>query len=224
MGVPVDAAPVAGDWLADPAHWRRLGEQADRGGRPARQGAPVGTGDAGGRAAPAPRPARPGAGRGAGPAAAADPRRAGRGGERRRAARTGGPGRATGPRRVRRPAVPRPRGGPPRRPRPGPPGDRRRGAGRRAAAAGRQRGVAARRARRRGPGVGRAAAAVHPLARRGRRWTPPAGWRCPCWSCWTVGARPAGCPTTPGSSSPERRAATAANHFQSRSDMSSTKR
>ncbi|WP_406084314.1 selenocysteine-specific translation elongation factor [Micromonospora zamorensis] len=27
MGVPVDAAPVAGDWLADPAHWRRLGEQ-----------------------------------------------------------------------------------------------------------------------------------------------------------------------------------------------------
>ncbi|MBQ0981753.1 selenocysteine-specific translation elongation factor [Micromonospora sp. M61] len=27
MGVPVDAPPVAGDWLADPAHWRRLGEQ-----------------------------------------------------------------------------------------------------------------------------------------------------------------------------------------------------
>ncbi|MEU7948209.1 selenocysteine-specific translation elongation factor [Micromonospora taraxaci] len=27
MGVPVDAAPVAGDWLADPAHWRRLGAQ-----------------------------------------------------------------------------------------------------------------------------------------------------------------------------------------------------
>ncbi|MFI6269478.1 selenocysteine-specific translation elongation factor [Micromonospora zamorensis] len=27
MGVPVDAAPVAGDWLADPAHWQRLGEQ-----------------------------------------------------------------------------------------------------------------------------------------------------------------------------------------------------
>ncbi|MGC5310642.1 selenocysteine-specific translation elongation factor [Micromonospora zamorensis] len=27
MGVPVHAAPVAGDWLADPAHWRRLGEQ-----------------------------------------------------------------------------------------------------------------------------------------------------------------------------------------------------
>ncbi|NYH41128.1 selenocysteine-specific elongation factor [Micromonospora jinlongensis] len=27
MGVPVDAAPVAGDWLADPAHWRRLGER-----------------------------------------------------------------------------------------------------------------------------------------------------------------------------------------------------
>lgn len=27
MGVPVDAARVAGDWLADPAHWRRLGEQ-----------------------------------------------------------------------------------------------------------------------------------------------------------------------------------------------------
>ncbi|MEK8105360.1 SelB C-terminal domain-containing protein [Micromonospora sp. M12] len=26
-GVPVHAAPVAGDWLADPAHWRRLGEQ-----------------------------------------------------------------------------------------------------------------------------------------------------------------------------------------------------
>ncbi|MEU1587993.1 selenocysteine-specific translation elongation factor [Micromonospora sp. NPDC005710] len=27
MGVPVRAEPVAGDWLADPAHWRRLGEQ-----------------------------------------------------------------------------------------------------------------------------------------------------------------------------------------------------
>ncbi|MCG5471293.1 selenocysteine-specific translation elongation factor [Micromonospora sp. LAH09] len=27
MGVPVHAAPVAGDWLADPAHWQRLGEQ-----------------------------------------------------------------------------------------------------------------------------------------------------------------------------------------------------
>ncbi|MEU7774573.1 selenocysteine-specific translation elongation factor [Micromonospora taraxaci] len=27
MGVPVDAAPVAGDWLADPAHWQRLGAQ-----------------------------------------------------------------------------------------------------------------------------------------------------------------------------------------------------
>ncbi|MET8551508.1 selenocysteine-specific translation elongation factor [Micromonospora zamorensis] len=27
MGVPVHEAPVAGDWLADPAHWRRLGEQ-----------------------------------------------------------------------------------------------------------------------------------------------------------------------------------------------------
>ncbi|WP_330467178.1 selenocysteine-specific translation elongation factor [Micromonospora zamorensis] len=27
MGVPVDAPPVAGDWLADPVHWRRLGEQ-----------------------------------------------------------------------------------------------------------------------------------------------------------------------------------------------------
>ncbi|MCO1595064.1 selenocysteine-specific translation elongation factor [Micromonospora sp. RHAY321] len=27
MGVPVQAAPVAGDWLADPGHWRRLGEQ-----------------------------------------------------------------------------------------------------------------------------------------------------------------------------------------------------
>ncbi|MEV7328065.1 SelB C-terminal domain-containing protein [Micromonospora sp. NPDC093244] len=27
MGVPVHAAPVAGDWLADPEHWRRLGEQ-----------------------------------------------------------------------------------------------------------------------------------------------------------------------------------------------------
>ncbi|RAO04735.1 Selenocysteine-specific elongation factor [Micromonospora saelicesensis] len=27
MGVPVHAEPVAGDWLADPAHWRGLGEQ-----------------------------------------------------------------------------------------------------------------------------------------------------------------------------------------------------
>ncbi|MGW3794530.1 selenocysteine-specific translation elongation factor [Micromonospora arida] len=27
MGVPVHDEPVAGDWLADPAHWRRLGEQ-----------------------------------------------------------------------------------------------------------------------------------------------------------------------------------------------------
>ncbi|MCZ7374391.1 selenocysteine-specific translation elongation factor [Micromonospora sp. WMMC250] len=27
MGVPVHTAPVAGDWLADPAHWQRLGEQ-----------------------------------------------------------------------------------------------------------------------------------------------------------------------------------------------------
>ncbi|MEV0217151.1 selenocysteine-specific translation elongation factor [Micromonospora sp. NPDC050695] len=27
MGVPVHVAPVAGDWLADPEHWRRLGEQ-----------------------------------------------------------------------------------------------------------------------------------------------------------------------------------------------------
>ncbi|WP_433538916.1 selenocysteine-specific translation elongation factor [Micromonospora sp. CA-249363] len=27
MGVPVQATPVAGDWLADPGHWRRLGEQ-----------------------------------------------------------------------------------------------------------------------------------------------------------------------------------------------------
>ncbi len=26
-GVPVPAAPVAGDWLADPAHWARLGER-----------------------------------------------------------------------------------------------------------------------------------------------------------------------------------------------------
>ncbi|MBM0226815.1 SelB C-terminal domain-containing protein, partial [Micromonospora sp. ATA51] len=25
MGVPVTVAPVAGDWLADPEHWRRLG-------------------------------------------------------------------------------------------------------------------------------------------------------------------------------------------------------
>ncbi|MGW5555828.1 selenocysteine-specific translation elongation factor [Micromonospora sp. NPDC003944] len=27
MGVPVHAEPVAGDWLADPAHWRGLGER-----------------------------------------------------------------------------------------------------------------------------------------------------------------------------------------------------
>ncbi|RLP98443.1 selenocysteine-specific translation elongation factor [Micromonospora sp. CV4] len=27
MGVPAHAAPVAGDWLADPEHWARLGEQ-----------------------------------------------------------------------------------------------------------------------------------------------------------------------------------------------------
>ncbi|MEU7754494.1 selenocysteine-specific translation elongation factor [Micromonospora sp. NPDC049171] len=27
MGVPVHVAPVAGDWLADPEHWRRLGDQ-----------------------------------------------------------------------------------------------------------------------------------------------------------------------------------------------------
>ena len=27
MGVPAPAAPVAGDWLADPAHWARLGER-----------------------------------------------------------------------------------------------------------------------------------------------------------------------------------------------------
>ncbi|WP_433123994.1 selenocysteine-specific translation elongation factor [Micromonospora sp. CA-240977] len=27
MGVPVHAAPVAGDWLADPEHWRRLGDE-----------------------------------------------------------------------------------------------------------------------------------------------------------------------------------------------------
>ncbi|MEH1169533.1 selenocysteine-specific translation elongation factor [Micromonospora sp. CPCC 205539] len=27
MGVPAQAAPVAGDWLADPDHWRRLGER-----------------------------------------------------------------------------------------------------------------------------------------------------------------------------------------------------
>ncbi|MCX5065058.1 selenocysteine-specific translation elongation factor [Micromonospora lupini] len=27
MGVPVQATPVAGDWLADPGHWQRLGEQ-----------------------------------------------------------------------------------------------------------------------------------------------------------------------------------------------------
>ncbi|MGW3898390.1 selenocysteine-specific translation elongation factor [Micromonospora profundi] len=27
MGVPAHAEPVAGDWLADPAHWRRLGDQ-----------------------------------------------------------------------------------------------------------------------------------------------------------------------------------------------------
>ncbi|MEV4824301.1 selenocysteine-specific translation elongation factor [Micromonospora sp. NPDC049274] len=27
MGVPVQATPVAGDWLADPAHWQRLGVQ-----------------------------------------------------------------------------------------------------------------------------------------------------------------------------------------------------
>ncbi|MGW5582220.1 selenocysteine-specific translation elongation factor [Micromonospora chokoriensis] len=27
MGVPVHTAPVAGDWLADPVHWQRLGEQ-----------------------------------------------------------------------------------------------------------------------------------------------------------------------------------------------------
>ncbi|MGC4854715.1 selenocysteine-specific translation elongation factor [Micromonospora sp. DT4] len=27
MGVPVQATPVAGDWLADPVHWRRLGDQ-----------------------------------------------------------------------------------------------------------------------------------------------------------------------------------------------------
>ncbi|MFY1615370.1 selenocysteine-specific translation elongation factor [Micromonospora sp. WMMD736] len=27
MGVPVQATPVAGDWLADPGHWRRLGDQ-----------------------------------------------------------------------------------------------------------------------------------------------------------------------------------------------------
>ncbi|KOX02644.1 translation elongation factor [Micromonospora sp. NRRL B-16802] len=27
MGVPAHGEPVAGDWLADPAHWRRLGDQ-----------------------------------------------------------------------------------------------------------------------------------------------------------------------------------------------------
>ena len=27
MGVPVQATPVAGDWLADPGHWQRLGDQ-----------------------------------------------------------------------------------------------------------------------------------------------------------------------------------------------------
>ncbi|MEU7844930.1 selenocysteine-specific translation elongation factor [Micromonospora sp. NPDC049114] len=38
MGVPVQATPVAGDWLADPAHWRRLGEQlTDEVGRYARE-------------------------------------------------------------------------------------------------------------------------------------------------------------------------------------------
>ncbi|GAB3935665.1 hypothetical protein GCM10027614_10760 [Micromonospora vulcania] len=38
----------------------------------------------------------------------------------------------------------------------------------------------------------------------GRHWTPPVGSRCRCWSCWTAGARPADYPTTPGSSSPDR--------------------
>ncbi|TDC36665.1 selenocysteine-specific translation elongation factor [Micromonospora sp. 15K316] len=47
MGVPVDVAPVAGDWLADPEHWRGLGvrlvEEVARHGRehPLEPGAPV---------------------------------------------------------------------------------------------------------------------------------------------------------------------------------------
>ncbi|MET7752163.1 selenocysteine-specific translation elongation factor [Micromonospora sp. NPDC005367] len=47
MGVPVDVAPVAGDWLADPGHWRQLGvrlaEEVLRHGRehPLEPGAPV---------------------------------------------------------------------------------------------------------------------------------------------------------------------------------------
>ncbi|MFJ8579690.1 selenocysteine-specific translation elongation factor [Micromonospora sp. NPDC093277] len=47
MGVPVTADPVAGDWLADPAHWRglgvRLGEEVARYGRehPLEPGVPV---------------------------------------------------------------------------------------------------------------------------------------------------------------------------------------
>ena len=40
-------------------------------------------------------------------------------------------------------------------------------------------------------------------------WTPAAGSRCRCWSCWTAWARPAGCPMTAASSraDPARRCA-----------------
>ena len=182
-------APVAGDWLADPAHWRRLRRAAGRGGGPA---TPRRTrwsracrwrrcGSA--SACPTGRWSRRWSGRRCGAApvgsAPAGPR----------AARAGGPGGATGPRRVRRPAVPRAGG------RTGSPtlglGPREIGAAVRAGALLRladERGAAARRARRRGAGAGRVAAAVHPQRRPGRPWTPPAGWRCRCWSCWTGGA------------------------------------
>ena len=175
MGVPAPAdAGRPGDWLVDPAHWRRAAARSwPRRSTGTPRGAPAGARAAGRGAAAAPRPARPRAGRGAGPrrrcgstrpAGCARPRRRG-------PARAGRPGPCAGSRaeRLAGGAVPRPGGATALAELGWAPGARRRRAGRRAAAGRRRRRAAARRGRRARPGAGRAAAAVHASARRGRR-------------------------------------------------------
>ena len=160
--------PVAGEWLADPGHWRGPGAAPGRGGhRACRRGTagarPAGRGRPGG-----PRAARPPAGRGPRPAAVAGPRRPGPGhgtGRRGQPARSCRRRRRGGADSARRPGAPR------RSRRPTPTGSatsvstcgrspRPQRAG--AAAAGQRSDRARPRRRRAGrPRPGRAAAAVH---------------------------------------------------------------
>ena len=181
-------APVAGDWLRRPRALAALRRPAGRRGRPARPGAPAGAGRAGGGAAPA---------RSACPTGRWSRRwsgrrcalRGGRVGPASAAARC--PSRWPGPcERVRAElgdrAVRGARGGPARRAR-----ARARGRSARPCGPARCSGwpttscCCPTRSTSAVAGAGRGCRSRSPSARPGRRWTPPAGSRCRCWSCWT---------------------------------------